>query len=109
MHRISSGLRHIIWVRANFNLLRPRHVFFTHVSIRKETYHRRVNQLKDYIFIAIHYCVVDMKAPDGDVHSLYHTQIWVICLHGGRVGIGQYALSYLLVVMVVLVGLVASK
>ena len=85
MHRISSGLRHIIWVRANFNLLRPRHVFFTHVSIRKETYHRQVNQLKDYTFIAIHYCVVDMKAPDGDVDSLYHTQIWVICLRGGGV------------------------
>ena len=113
MHRISSGLRHIIWVRANFNLLRPRHVFFTHVSIRKETYHRQVNQLKDYTFIAIHYCVVDMKAPDGDVHSLYHTQIWVICLRGGGVDIGQYrghfVLSYLLVVMVVLVGVVATK
>ena len=113
MHRISSGLRHIIWVRANFNLLRPRNVFFTHVSIRKETYHRQVNQLKDHTFIAIHYCVVDMKAPDGDVHSLYHTQIWVICLRGGGVDIGQYrghfVLSYLLVVMVVLVGVVATK
>ena len=86
MHRISSGLRHIIWVRANFNLLRPRHVFFTHVSIRKEIYHRQGNHLKEYTFIALfHYCVVDMKAPDGDVHSLYHTQIWVICLRGGGV------------------------
>ena len=50
-----------------------------------------------------------MKAPDGDVHSLYHTQIWVICLHGGGLDIGQYALSYLLVVMVVFVGVVATK
>ena len=114
MHRISSGLRHIIWVRANFNLLRPRHVFFTHVSIRKETYHRQVNQLKDYTFIAIHYsyCVVDMKAPDGDVHSLYHTHTHLGHMftwwRGGQYG-GHFALSYLLVVMVVLVGLVASK